>query len=139
MNKLYASIYNLFKAAPDSVHSAFYTAISGRLYLFNAPQSAAYPYVVYFPVTNNNDLDFTDEHETFKIQFNLFSQNNSALEAGTILGYLKTVLDNCKLTVSGWNALKFQRDFVIPFNDLEQTPPIHGYSVQYNCLLEKGR
>jgi len=135
MNALYTAIYNLFKATP---HNDFYNAVNG-LYLHKAPQGTDYPYCVYFPVSATNDLDFTDEKENFLVQFNIFSQSNSASEAGDILGYLKDLYDNCSLNVSGWNPLKFQRDFVIPFNDLEQEPPIYGYSVQYTCLLEKAR
>jgi len=88
-------------------------------------------------VSDYDDLDFTDEHEDFLIQFNIFSQKNSALEAGTLLESLKTMFDNCSLTVTGWRHLKFQRDWVVPNDDYSQDTPIMGYAVQYSVLLEK--
>lgn len=90
-------------------------------------------------MSDYDDLDFTDEHEDFLIQFNIFSQKNSALEAGTLLESLKTMFDNCSLTVTGWRHLKFQRDWVVPHDDYSQDTPIMGYAVQYSVLLEKAR
>ena len=136
MNPVFTGVYNLFKALPANT---FYTAIGGRLYKDQAPQGATFPYCVYFSVSDVDELNFTDEQEDFLIQFNIFSLNNSATEAGTLLESLKTMFDNCNLTVTDWRHLKFQRDFVIPNNDFSQVTPIQGYSVQYNVLLEKER
>ena len=136
MNSLFAAIYNQFSA---STTTGFYNDISGRMYHNVVPQGATFPYCVYFSVSDVDELNFTDEHEDFLIQFNIFSLNNSATEAGTLLESLKTMFDNCNLTVTDWRHLKFQRDFVIPNNDFSQVPPIQGYSVQYNVLLEKER
>lgn len=136
MNSLLKGIWDHFSATTGS---GFYNDVSGRMYHILAPQQATFPYCVYFSVSDVDDLDFTDEHEDFLIQFNIFSQNNSALEAGTLLESLKTMFDNCSLTVTGWRHLQFQRDQVTPNNDTEQVPPIMGYSVDYNVLLEKER
>ena len=136
MNSLFTAIYNRFSATTTS---GFYNDISGRLYHNNAPQGATFPYCVYFSVDDDNELDFTDEREDFLLQFNIFSQNNSASQAGTLLESLKTMFDNCSLTVTGWNHLQFLRDRVIPNNDFSQVPPLQGYSVEYNVLLEKQR
>ena len=136
MNLLFQAIYNHFSATTDS---GFYNDVSGRMYPNFASQGATFPYCVYFSVTDDNDLDFTDEHEDFLLQFNIFSQNNSALEAGNLLESLKTMFDNCSLTVTGWRHLQFQRGNIYPNGDYEQSPPIQGYSVEYNVLLEKAR
>lgn len=136
MNSLFKSIWNQFSATTTT---GFYNDVSGRMYLNNAPQESAFPYCVYFSVSDIDDLDFSDEHEDFTIQFNIFSQNNSALEAGSLLESLKTMFDDCSLTVTGWNHLRFARDSVIPNNDFSQVPPIQGYSIDYDVLLEKQR
>ena len=136
MNSLFQAIYNKFNATTS--HGA-YTNIDGRFYLNNAPQNTTFPYVVYFSVSDINDLDFTEEHEDFLIQFNIFSQNNSAIEAGQILTNFKSLFDNCSLTVTGWRHLQFQRSLVMPNNDFGQVPPIHGFSIEYDVLLEKAR
>lgn len=134
MNPLFKGIYNHFSATTTT---GFYNDISGRLYLNVAPQETTFPYCVYFSVSDIDELDFSDEQEDFLIQFNIFSQNNSALEAGNLLESLKTMFDNCDLTVTDWNHLRFQRNSVYPNNDFSQVTPIQGYSVDYDVLLEK--
>jgi len=71
MNSLFTAIYNHFSATTGS---GFYNDVSGRMYLNYAPQGATFPYCVYFSVSDDNDLDFSDEHEDFLTQFNIFSQ-----------------------------------------------------------------
>jgi len=136
MNSLFTALYNHFSATTGS---GFYNDVSGRMYLNIAPQEATFPYCVYFSVSDVDDLDFSDEHEDFLIQFNIFSQNNSASEAGDLLESLKTMFDDASLTVTGWRHLEFQRSSVTPNNDFGQVPPIQGYSVDYDVLLEKER
>ena len=136
MNALFKAIINRFATTTSS---GFYNDISGRLRLNIAKQGEIFPYCVFFSVSDIDDLDFTDEREDFLIQFNIFSQNNSAVEAGDLLEALKTMFDNCSLTVTGWRHLQFQRSLVMPNNDFSQVPSIHGYSIEYEALLEKTR
>lgn len=139
MNALFTGIYSAFTAGAPGSPTALYTALSGRMYLKKAPQEATFPYVVYDLITAIDELDFTDENETFILQFDIFTQNNSASSAGSILGNLKTLYDDCSLTVVGYRHLYMTRDSVIPNDDIKQVPPIMGYSVQYECQLEKVR
>lgn len=136
MNSLFKAILNRFATTTSS---GFYNDISGRLRLNKAKQGEIFPYCVFFSVSDIDDLDFTEEHEDFLIQFNIFSQNNSAVEAGDLLETLKTMFDNCSLTVTDWRHLQFKRSLVMPNNDFSQVPPIHGYSIEYEVLLEKER
>lgn len=136
MNELFIAITNHFKLKPLE---GFYLAIEGRLYLNVAPQEATFPYCVYFIVTDSNDPDFTDDHEEFEMQFNIFSENNSAVEAGSLLSSLKEMFDYAPLNVEGWSNLDFRRTMVLPNNDFLQVPPIQGYSIMYDVLLEKKR
>ena len=68
MNSLYKAIYNKYNA--DTGHGA-YTNVEGRFYHNYAPQEATFPYIVYFSVTDINDIDFGEEREDFTIQFNI--------------------------------------------------------------------
>jgi len=136
MNSLFAAIYNRFSSTTGS---GFYNDVSGRMYLNHAPQEASFPYCVYFSVSDIDELDFGEEREDFLLQFSIFSQNNSAYEAGTLLESLKTMFDDCSLTVTGWRHLQFQRGSVYPNNDFDQVPPVVGYSVDYDVLIEKTR
>jgi hypothetical protein len=136
MNALFQGIWNRFSTTTGS---GFYNDVSGRMYHYKAPQEATFPYCVYFPVSDLNDVDFGEEREEILMQFNIFSRNNSALEAGTLLESLKTMFDDCNLTVTGWRHIEFSRNLVYPMNDYDQVPPIHGYAVEYDVLLEKTR
>jgi len=109
------------------------------MYLGHAPQETIFPYCVYFSVSDIDELDFSEEREDFLLQFNIFSQNNSSLEAGNLLNSLETMFNNCSLTVTGWRHLQFKQGLVFKNNDFTQTPPIQGYSVEYEVLLEKSR
>ena len=134
MNALFAGIWDHFSATTTT---GFYNDVSGRMYNYKAPQRATFPYCVYFPVSGLDDIDFGEEREEILMQFNIFSQNNSALEAGTLLESLKTMFDDCSLTVTGWNHIEFSRNLIYPNGDYSQNPPIHGYSVEFDVMLEK--
>ncbi len=136
MNKVFTAIYNKFN---NNVAHGAYTSVGGRFYLNVAPQGATFPYVVFFSVADANEYDTSDETEDITIQFNIFSQNNSVLEAGQILTNLKSLFDNCSLTVTNWRHLEMRRRNTYPNNDYEQSPPIVGYSVEYDILIEKTR
>jgi len=136
MNSLFKGIYDHFSATTTT---GFYNDVSGRMYLNKAEQESEFPYCVYFLVSDIDELDFSDEREDLTIQFNIFSQNNSAVEAGNLLESLKTMFDNCNLNVAGWDHLEFKRDMIHPNNDFTQIPPIQGYSIDYEVLMEKRR
>ena len=135
MNSLFTAIYNKFTATT----TGFYNDVSGRMYLYKAPQDAPFPYCVYFPVSDLNDVDFSDETEEFLVQFNVFSQSNSATEAGTLLASLKTLYDDCDLTVTGWRHLEFSRGTVYPLNNYDKETTTYGYAVEYDVTLEQER
>ena len=134
MIELYEAIYNKFN---NSTGHGAYTNVGGRFYLNHAPQGATLPYIVYWQVADIADQDFGEEQEDFTIQFDIFSQNNSATEAGTILGNVKSLLDDCALTVTGWRHVTFSRGNTYPNNDFTETPPIHGFSIEYEVMIEK--
>ena len=134
MNELFQALYNKYN---NSTGHGAYTNLGGRFYLNKAPQGATFPYCVFFEVVEVSEVDFTDERDDFTIQFNVFSQNNSATEAGNILTNFKSLFDDCALTVTNWSHVHMQRRNVYPNNDFEQVPPIQGYSIEYDVLIEK--
>ena len=136
MNSLFTAIFSHFSATTDS---GLYSDLSGRMYLNFAPQGVTFPYCVYSSVVDIDELDFSDEREDFTIQFDIFTENNSAIEAGQLLESLKTMFDDCSLNVTGWRHLEFSRVGVTPNNDFSTEPAIQGYSVEYDVLLEKER
>ena len=136
MNNVRKAIYNKYNASTG--HGA-YTNVEGRFYYGKAPQSATFPYIVFFDVADVNEVDFTDEREDLTLQFNIFSQNNSPTQAETILTGLRSLFDDCSLTVTDWRHLYMQRQNTYPNNDYAQVPPVHGFSIEYDVLIEKAK
>jgi len=90
MNSLFTAIWDRFSS---TTASGFYNDLSGRMYLNHAPQETTFPFCVYFVVSDFDELDFAEEREDFAMQFNVFSENNSATEAGNLLESLKAMFD----------------------------------------------
>jgi len=98
-----------------------------------------FPYCVYFEIVDIQDVDFGEYKEEITAQFNVFSQNSSATEAGIILSCFKDLFDDCSLTVTNWRHVYMQRKSIYPNNDFDQDPPIQGYSIEYDMLIEKNK
>lgn len=136
MNVLFTGITTLFTGA--QAH-AYYTAIGGRQYLNRAPQGATFPYVVYSYVSGMPEPSFTENEEEIWLQFAIYSQKNSATEAGTILAALYTRYDYCTLTVAGYDFISMVREQTLENNDLTVDPTMHSYIAQYITKIQKAR
>jgi len=136
MNEVFTAIYNKYN---NSTGHGAYTNLGGRFYHNIAPQSAMFPYCVYFEIVDIQDVDFGEYKEEITAQFNVFSQSSSATEAGIILSCFKDLFDDCSLTVTNWRHVYMQRKSIYPNNDFDQDPPIQGYSIEYDMLIEKNK
>ena len=136
VNAIFQAVWDRFGTTTGS---GLYNDLSGRMFHNKAPQEASFPYCVYFAVSDLSDVDFGEDHEEMLLQFNIYSQNNSALEAGNLFESLKTMFDDCTLTVTGWNHIEFSRNLTYPIGDYDQVPSVHGYSVEYDVMIEKKR
>jgi len=135
MKALFTGIYNEFSSVPAS---SFYSALSGRLYLEEAPQGTAFPYAIYSLVSSPVDYNFTNRFEELTMDFNLYSDSESgAIEITGLYEKLKEQFDDVNLTVTGYSALKFQRQNAW-LNKMPSDIPnksVWGYTVQYGVLL----
>lgn len=132
MNGLFAAITTKFKTTND-----LNTALSGRMYPFEAKQGTDFPYGVYYLVSDFTDLNFSDEQEHAAIQFSLFSEEASIGEIGELYTKLTALFDDEILTVSGYTMLQFKRTGSRIIRD-EEYATWH-YVVEYDVLLEKQR
>lgn len=132
MTPLITGIYSKFIAAPAN---DFYTALSGRLYHAEAPQSTTFPYAVVFTVSHEHDWTFEDTFEDVLIQFSIFTQERSAANAGIFWGYLTTLYDDAVITISGYSQIYMIRDQSRLIRDEESN--VWHYSVDYDCKVEK--
>ena len=95
MNNLLTAIYG------KTSGSALSTAVGGRIYLDEAPDKTVLPYAIFYIVSAVPDRTFTERYTDLIVQFSLFSESTSAVEITTIYGYLKTLFDECALTITG--------------------------------------
>lgn len=93
--------------------SAFLSAIGSRLYKGRAEQGAAYPYAVFFMVSNTPELTFSEDYENTIIQFSLFSTTSGTTEIEDIYTHLKALYDECALTITGATLVWMKRDHAV--------------------------
>ena len=129
MNALLTGIFTKFNAA-----NTFKTAVGGRMYSRWAPQGTAYPYAVLDIVTGIGDWNFTNSFDDVDIQINLFSESASETEIGTLYSTLRTLYDDCTLTVVGYTSLYMHYDQYWAISDPEDE--VRQYTVQYSILLQ---
>ena len=134
MKVLFDGIYTLFSG------SALATSLTNRMYFVTGRQGGAYPYCVYGPISNVNDLTFTETAENTVIQFDLFDDGNDPTNILAYFEQLKTIYDNATITVSGFNHIMFYREEDFLSQDIDETDKLFWQlSVQYRCAIQKNR
>jgi len=89
--------------------SAFSTSVGGRLYKHRAQQNPTWPYAVYYIISDMPRDTFTDKLEEVLIQFSVFSQASGSTEIEDIVANLKSLYDNCYLTIAGNTHIQMDR------------------------------
>lgn len=93
MKDLFEAIYSKFDNHPEL------KGLVTDMYLTEAPQGTAFPYIVYSLVSNVPHWTFTEDFENALIQFNIFSEKTSATETLDIQKLLFACYD--------WQVLNF--------------------------------
>lgn len=106
-----------------------------RLYFARAPESVTYPYIVFHLITDVMESTFSSEFEDFTVQFSCFSDKNSSTEVNNLFTGIKTIYDDCKVSVSGYDLISFVRDLSFIDTDIENSD--WSYVIQYKVLIEK--
>lgn len=81
--------------------STFLTAVGSRFFKGRAPEGALYPYAVYSITSNVPEKTYTEHFEDTLIQISLFSNASGSTEIENMYTYLKTLYDECELTIPG--------------------------------------
>jgi hypothetical protein len=135
MKNLKDAIYAKF-IQDNGGHNSFYTAIGGRLYYERAKQKATLPYAVYNLISDVPDWTFTTFFERARIQFNLYSSDNSDGEVEDMYTALKDLFDWCDLTtITGNVHLYMRRELARLSRDSEDD--VWDYQVDYEIMMEK--
>ena len=129
----------LFEAIYDKLTTAgnLNTAVGGRIYLHNSPTGSALPYLVYQHISDDTDFNFTSTFDTFRIQCSIFSSSvgQGTSQVLSIYNYLTALMDDCTLSVTGYQFLNCERQFANLSKDADQD--IWHYAVDYEILLRK--
>jgi hypothetical protein len=103
MNNILTAIHG------KTVASALSTDVGGRIYLDRAPDNCEYPYCVYSVVVATPEKTFTEHYTNTLIQFSLFSSSSGATEITTMYNDLKSLFDECSLTITS-NTLVWMKE-----------------------------
>ena len=124
-----------------STSGAFWTSIGGRFYKRVVPAGAAYPYVVYSIIYDNEDGTFQEEIEDCLCQVSILSADNSSTEIENLYTAVKGVLDKCNLSITGNTHLHMIRQHATLFEDELENPNGTGwvwhYAIDYNIMMQK--
>jgi|GEM_PF-831780 hypothetical protein len=140
MKALLTAIYSHYTAATTSdLYEALYvSATRGGLYPDNAPQGADFPFCVYGIHNRIYEPEMDDEHEEITVFFNVYSRTGPA-NALDLADYVADLFDDADVSVDYFRRLYFTRDTMIPLHDIASDPPVYGYAIHYDVLLERGR
>jgi hypothetical protein len=136
---------NLLTAITTQISgSTFSTDVGGRAYLDEYPADempATYPYMIYSIVSGNPDDVFAKKGEDILIQFSLFSASAGATEITTMYADLRTLFDDCSMTIYGsnliwmrWQGLTTMIDEIM-VKDATQT--VTHWAVDYEIMTQE--
>lgn len=132
MNNLLTAIYGKFSG------SSLSSNVGGRIFFDSAPEGTEYPYVVYFINNSVQNKTFTEIYSDTTVQFNLFSISTGVTEITTMYNNLKSLFDECSLTITG-STLIWMREGVLStsYEDIvteNGTVGCRNWAVDYDVL-----
>ena len=105
---------NLLQAIRSKISgSALSASVGDRIFPDEYPASMGapvFPYCIYFIVSDVPDNVFVKNGESVLLQFSLFSSSESLIEISAILSSLRTLFDDCSLSITGSNLVWFKRE-----------------------------
>jgi len=127
MQVLFTGLWNKYNG-----NAALKAVVSG-MYLTEAPQGTAYPYITYHKISGVADYTYTEDMENVIIQFNIYDDHNSSTTINDIYTKLTALYDWCSLTVAGWDSIYMKREL----DNLTRDNGIWNYFVQYRLEIQK--
>lgn len=101
--------------------TSLYTDIGGRMYKGEAPQRATFPYVVFFVVSDVPEYPSSHTIEEVLVQFSIYSITSSSTEIEDALTDLRTLYDNCSLSITSNTLIHFTRGNLTCMRDEVET------------------
>jgi len=134
MKELFIAIYNKLTGATLS------SLVRGQIFIGRAPKGTAYPYIIFFPISDVPEDTFKNKIDSVAIQFSLFSSNSSLIEIEGIYSSLIALLDDAVLTITGLTQCILYRENTIFIDEQVITPSgtedVWHYAVDYQIIVE---
>lgn len=112
------------------------------MFKHEAIEGTEYPYVVYYLIADVPDNTFTESIEDVLIQFSLFSNDSGSTEIEDMFEHLKTLYDDCILTITGGTCLYMRRENANLTKETNTTESgaesVWVYHVDYNIKTKVG-
>lgn len=125
MKNLTTSIFAKMTSSTD-----LYTDIGGRLYKSEAPEGAAYPYVVFFVVSDLPEYPGGHTIEQVQVQFSLFSSASGSTQVEDMLTHLRSLYDDCSLTITSNTLIYFIRGNMSAMREDHTWHYVQEYEIQ---------
>jgi hypothetical protein len=134
MNELIKAIGDKYATEND-----FRSNLTGGLHVGLAPQDTVYPLAILDIVSIVESPIFDDTFDEALVQFRILSSDMSPSEAGTLYGYLKSLFDDCNLTIAGYTHIFMEREIgrLMHVTDEATGTNYWQYTIDYRILFKK--
>jgi hypothetical protein len=132
---LTTALMTKFTATWGGDHNTLYNLTNGQMFKERALQEATPPYVVYHIISDVPEWNFCSDFEKVRIQFNLYSNEESSTEIENLYAALQSLFDWTTLTVTGWKHIWMKRELARLSRDPEDDDWF--YTVDYEIYLEE--
>lgn len=123
MKELLTAIYTKYTGC------ALASSLTGGLHADEAPPETAFPFGVLTVVDVNPIYTMNTVHELARVQFDLFHNNHSSLL--DIYDSLRTIFDDCTLSVTGYSFVSMIRSSAQKVRDGDYWRVSVDYMVRY--------
>lgn len=130
LNALIAGIYT-------KLNISSITDLVTGVFHFKAPQGQLYPYITYFIVSDVSDDTFEMWRDDVLLQIDVWSDSNSASEAGNIAKAVAAQMDEASISATGYSVYFCQRGATRLLYEIE--PKIFHKLMEYRIIMEKSK
>lgn len=123
----------------EDVHNTFYTAIGGRFYFVDAPQSVVFPYSVYHSIDELQDWNFgssPSKRTNVTIQIDCLSETRGATEIESIRTALISLFEY-KTVILSVTSFTFIYMKFVGATGPEKIDEIWNYNARYEIEVEE--
>lgn len=121
--------------------SALSADVGGRIFFDEAPETSAFPYIVFKIIAGTPQDTFKDSIEDTLVQFSLFSISDGAAEITDMYADLKALFDWQALTITGNTCIWVMRqNLSTMFDEVTTTSGTVGlrhWAVDYSIMMQK--